>query len=156
MCTCSLGGQTVEIRSDSPAIVEPGDRLLVAGKVRAGLLASLVAANLEHGVTYERANPRRLTALGAGFVLVACVACVTTVSDARWAPEAPLWWTLFPLAVASLLSLGLLGAGAYLLHLARAIRRAAALVSDTELRARVATDGAVGGCRGGRRTLPHV
>lgn len=133
VCTCSLAGQSVEIRSDSPAIVDSGDRLLVAGRVRGGVLRSLVAANLDHGVTYERARPRSLVALAVGFVVLGWVAFSTALSNARWAGGAELWWTIFPLALATLLFLGSQGVAAYLLYLARAIQRAAVLVNDADL-----------------------
>ncbi len=137
VCTCSVAGQAIEFRTDSPPILDTGDLILVAGPVRGGLLRSYAVANLEHGVSYERVQPWVLTALGIGFIVIGWVAFVSALWDAKWSPDVPLWWTVFPLAVASLLFMAFEGGGALFLYLAREIRRAIQIVGDAELRAGV-------------------
>lgn len=142
VCSCSVAGQSVEFRTDSPPILEAGDRVLVAGPIRGGLLRCYVVANLEHDVRYERVQPWLLTTLGIGFLTIGWVAIVSALLDARWSTAIPAWWTVFPLAVASVLFMAFEVGGAFFLYLAREIRRAIHIVDDEALRAQVAALGA--------------
>jgi hypothetical protein len=81
--------------------------------------------------------PWVLSALGIGFIGIGWVCFVSALWGAKWSPGVPVWWTVFPLAVASLLFMAFEGGGAVLLYLAREIRRAVQIVGDAELRARV-------------------
>lgn len=144
VCTCSVAGQSVEIKTDSPPILESGDRVLVAGPIRGGTLRSYVAENLDHEVEYMRSEPWALSALGIAFLSIGWIAFVSALFDARWPPRGPLWWTVFPLALAALCFLLFEGAGAWFLYRAQEIRRARQILDDGELRARLGGGTAAG------------